>query len=218
MSKNNYIKNDNRKYLIGYLVLHVFIFALISGILEPPFNDFQTILSDLQKPTIWTAILLIPFCIVLDGFLGNPVKEFSVFWRIKERLPGHRAFSVIAKNDSRIDMNQVSRIFAGYIPDEPQKQNSEWYSLYKKYQDNRIVYQAHKAFLLTRDMTALTALLLPTVFIGHLLYSSDLKIIIYHILGLFILYLFIALSASNYGKRFVANVIVEAINDESRSS
>jgi hypothetical protein len=77
-----------------------------------------------------------------------------------------------------------------------------------------IVYDAQKFFLLTRDLAALTAVLIPFCVIAHLFWHTPPKIIIVHVLMLVGLFLLICVSAQNYGKRFVANVLVETIEKE----
>lgn len=208
--KGDYIKSTNRKWLIGYLLLNVVIFAYFSGLIGLTFKDFNELLSKLKSPDGFLPLLGLPLSIVLEGFLSNSFKEVLVFWRVKDRLPGCRAFSHIACNDHRINMNKLNSLFPDGLPEDPREQNQEWYSLYKKYQDERTVFQSHKVFLLTRDLTALTGVLIPISLIAHWIWGTQTKMIIYHLAVLLLLFFFISLSAQNYGKRFVANVLAEA--------
>jgi len=205
-----YIKSENRKWLIGYLLLHIVIFALFAGFISPTFSDVNALLSKLKDPQGFLPLLAVIFSIVLEGLLSNPIKEFLVFWRIKNRLPGHRAFSVIGPRDARVNMEKVKALFLNGLPSDPKLQNQEWFELYKKYEDERRVLYSHKAFLLTRDLTALTAAVIPLSFIGHLIAGSQWSMIGYHLLFLIALLILISLPARNYGNRFVANVLVEA--------
>lgn len=107
-------------------------------------------------------------------------------------------------------MEKVKALFPQGLPTDPALQNKAWYGLYKKYGDQRRVFYSHKAFLLTRDLTALTAAVMPLSFIGHLIGGTPWAMIGYHMLTLFGLLLLISISASNYGNRFVANVLIEA--------
>ena len=212
MAKVNqrYIKSENRKWLIGYLLLHIVIFALFAGFISPTFSDVKALFSKLKDPQDFLPLLAIIFSIVLEGLLSNPIKEFLVFWRIKNRLPGHRAFSVIGPRDARVNMEKVKALFPNGLSFDPKLQNQEWFELYKKYGDEWRVFYSHKAFLLTRDLTALTAAVIPLSFIGHLIAGSQWSMTGYHLLFLIALLILISLPARNYGNRFVANVLVEA--------
>jgi hypothetical protein len=213
LAKTNkrYIKSENRKWLIGYLLFNIVIFALFAGFISPTFSDANVLVSKLKDPQGFLPLIAISFSIVLEGFLSNSIKEFLIFWRIKHRLPGHRAFSIIGPRDARVNMQKVRTLFPHGLPTNPEVQNQEWFDLYKKYEDERRVFYSHKAFLLTRDLTALTAAALPLSFVGHLIAGSQWNMIGYHSLFLVGILILVSVSARNYGNRFVANVLIEAV-------
>lgn len=76
-------------------------------------------------------------------------------FRWRNALPGHRAFSRLVKKDSRID-EEKPKLKLGELPEEPKSQNSLWYSLYKKCSDAITVSEAHKTFLLARDLATVS--------------------------------------------------------------
>ena len=205
-----YIKSENRKWLIGYLLLNLVIFALFSNLINFNLIDANQLISKLKDPQGFIPLTAAILIIVLEGIFKNSVKEFFVFWRFKNRLPGHRAFSHIGPSDPRIDMERVRKLFPHGLPSNPKTQNSEWFRLYRQYQDELQVFYSHKAFLLTRDLTSLTVIFIPLSIMGHFLLESKPQMLVYHLLILAILFIIISLSARNYGERFVANVIVEA--------
>lgn len=210
MSPKKYLKQENRKWLIGYLLLQVIIFAIFSSLLSSNIEDISDFYDIVKNPKSIFSLGLLIVSIVLEGLLNNPIKEFLVFWRIKDRLPGHRAFSNISENDSRINLNNLQKLFPNGIPKNPRDQNSSWYDLYKKFQNEPIIYNAHKMYLLTRDLTALSVSIIPFVIAGHLILRTPINNILYNIIILIISVIVISISARNYGNRFVANVIVEA--------
>lgn len=106
-------------------------------------------------------------------------------------------------------MKKVTALFPNGLPTNPELQNQEWFDLYKKYEDERRVFYSHKAFLLTRDLTALTAAAIPLSFIGHLIAGSQWIMVGYHLLFLVAMFVMVSVSARNYGNRFVANVLAE---------
>ena len=209
-TKQPYIKSQNRKWLIGYLLLQMIIFSLFAGLIDPTFSNANALLAKLRDPQGFLPLIAVTFSIVLEGFLNNPIKEFLVFWRIKNRLPGHRAFSVIGPSDARVNMEKVKALFPKGFPLDPREQNREWFQLYKTFGHEPRVFYSHKAFLLTRDLTALTAVIVPLSLIAHRIMGTPWEAIGYHVLFLLALLVVVSLSARNYGNRFVANVLIEA--------
>jgi hypothetical protein len=53
---------------------------------------------------------------VANGLLSAELKARLVFLRWKHALPGHRAFSVYAKNDPRIDFVRLQRALGNKLP------------------------------------------------------------------------------------------------------
>ena len=213
--KQRYIKIENRKWLICYLLLHIIIFALFTSLISFNLSDADELLSKLKDPKGFIPLTAGILIIVLEGLFKNPVKEFLVFWRIKNRLPGHRAFTKIGPSDSRIDMDRVKKLFPGGTPKEPKKQNSEWYRLYRKYQNVLQVFHSHKAFLLTRDFTSLTVIFIPLSMSGHFIMGSPKRMLAYHLVIMLLLFVIMSLAARYYGERFVASVLAEASINQS---
>src|SRR5206468_4568309 len=79
-------------------------------------------------------------------------------WR--RALPGHRAFSVYAKKDPRIDFVRLQRALGNKMPPDPEAENKAWYRFYLEVQNVPAVQQVHRDFLLLRDYTGLAALFL----------------------------------------------------------
>lgn len=208
--KQRYIKSENRKWLILYLLLHIVVFALFASLINFDLTNADQLVSKLKNPQGFIPLTAAILIIVLEGLFKNSVKEFMVFWRLKNILPGHRAFSKIGPNDSRINMERVKTLFPDGLPVDPKKQNSEWFQLYREYQDELQVFYSHKTFLLTRDLASLTVVFIPLSIFGHFLLGSTPHMIVYHLSILVILFVGISLAARHYGERFVANVLVEA--------
>jgi hypothetical protein len=207
--KQRYIKSENRKWLIGYFLLHIVIFALFSSLINFSLIDADQLISKLKNPQGFIPLTAAILIIVMEGIFKNSIKEFFVFWKFKNRLPGHRAFSHIGPTDPRIDMERVKQLFPHGLPEGPKEQNNEWFRLYRQHQDELQVFHSHKAFLLTRDLTSLTVVFIPLSILGHFLLGSRPQMLIYHLLIFVMLFVGISLSARHYGERFVANVLVE---------
>jgi hypothetical protein len=84
-----------------------------------------------------------------------------------------------------------------------------WYRLYKKHIGNVVVTEAHRVYLLTRDMTALSAIFLILFSLGVGSDSVNWRTGCLYATILIAQYFIIATSARNYGIRFVLNVLAE---------
>jgi hypothetical protein len=195
-------------------MVHIAIFALFTGHVNFSLIDLDQFLDRIKDPRGFVSLGVAISIIVLEGIFANGIKEFLVFWRFKNRLPGHRAFSCIGPADPRIDMEKVKLLFPQGPPMTPEEQNAEWYQLYRQYQDELTVFYAHKAFLFTRDLATLTVVFIPLAAFGHFLFGSYLVMRCYHLLLLLLVFGTISLSAKHYGERFVANVLVAAVTSQ----
>ena len=210
MHKANLQKNGNRKWLISYLLVQIVVFCLFTGIINFNLIEIDQMLSKFKTAQSFIPLTAAILIIVLEGIFKNAIKEFLVFWRLKNRLPGHRAFSHIGPNDPRIDMTRLALLFPNGIPKDPKIQNNEWYRLYHNFRDEPQVFASHKAFLLTRDLTSLTVVFIPFAMLGHLLLGTALNRLTCHFLLMLVLFVLMSLSSRNYAERFVGNALAEA--------
>lgn len=205
------IKDTYQKYLWLFIAFNIVVFwvILLKGFFNLEFAN-EKLSGFLDKKSI--LFILSPIIsLALSGLLSNPIKEFLVFWKIKNRLPGCRAFSHLIKNDHRINHTEL-KILAGSFPEDPIEQNRLWYKFYKECENDKIVIGSHKDFLLTRDLCSVSfifaLILLP---IGALVFQKySLKIS--YSLFLILQYLILSIAARNFGNRFACNVLVITSN------
>lgn len=209
-AKGKYLKSENRKWLISYVFAQFVFFALFAGIIPLTFNDSNSFLENIRDPQGLVSLLAIPLTIILEGLISSDNKARIVFLRIKNCMPGSRAFSKIAVKDHRVDIDKLRSLYPEGLPETPEAQNKAWYQLYRKHSEKLRVQEAHRAFLLTRDFTALTVVFIPISIAAHLIWGTPWPGIFRHILLLAGFFIFMIVSAQTYGKRFVANVLVEA--------
>ena len=144
--------------------------------------------------------------LLLTSLLPSGAKAALVFWRVRHVLPGHRAFSVYAPTDPRIDLQRL-RAAVGEFPAPPRDQNSLWYRLLKKVDGEPIVAEAHRYFLLLRDLAALS-ILLAVLAPASLYLMADEPAAPWIALGLFVVQYFAAAVAARWqGTRLVCNVL-----------
>lgn len=207
------LKTQNIAMLIPYAVWCLSLYAVF---LTGDDNSWQNIESYFDNFTAKDGMVaaLSPIIVfVLSGILNADIKSIIVFWRIKNPLPGNRVFTELGPKDARIDMNKIGQI-VGTVPTEPKQQNSLWYKYSKKYQDSLTVKTAYKHFLLARDMTAITlVMLVPLPFSVIIINKNWQGAFIYFgiLLGQYIL---LTLVAQNHGKRFACNVLAVMCTSE----
>ena len=147
--------------------------------------------------------------LILEGIVPSEFKAVLVYWKWKNALPGHEAFTVHGKKDSRFDIRALEERH-GPLPKEPAEQNQLWYELSKVTADRPSVDEAHYNWLLMRDLTTLSfALMIISAVLGMVF---EIGVIPWAILVSLLVLLYIALSqvAANKGVRFVTTVLAEA--------
>ncbi len=166
--------------------------------------------SETLKDFAWVRVLVAGVApvvvLLLTSLLSADAKAAIVFWRAKETLPRHRAFSIYAASDSRINVDAL-RKNVGPFPDDPREQNTRWFKLYKKVESEVTVTQAHRHCLLFRDLAAMSLLLAPIATLTLSLSGSASPTAWIAFALLCTQYAATALAGRNNGVRFVTNVL-----------
>jgi hypothetical protein len=203
ISKEKTLKEKNNKQLWVFFAINLIAFLVM--VFAFSFNTGDKDLKDILM-TKGTWLIVSPLILfVLNGLASADQKATIVYWRLKHALPGCRAFSYYIARDNRININNLRKLH-GDFPVSPAEQNSKWYAIYKTYSKDNVVNKSHQDFLLARDLCASSFLFLISLAIPTLIYSSHpLKYV--YILVLTLQYLFLVITARNYGARFVCNVL-----------
>lgn len=153
------------------------------------------------------AAMVMPVLVLLVvNVLPHDVKSMLVYWKPRGVLPGCEAFSKYGPGDGRIDMAALKKN-VGALPTDSAEQNAKWYRLYKQVANEPEVAEAHKLFLMYRDMAVLS---LPLILLVPLAiyFASATSGALWLAAGVFATqYLLTALSARWSGIRFVCNVL-----------
>ena len=197
------LKEQNSKLIWVFFSFNVVLFYLIGLSQIIDFSELE-IKSFITVRGVW--VLIVPLVLfVLNGIISSDIKAVLSFWRFKNPLPACRAFSYYADKDYRIDKNHLMSKF-GQLPSLPKEQNSLWYKIYKKHQENPIVKKSHKDFLLARDIGSIAFLFIIVGGISILFLTTESVRWIY-IIYLLIQYIIFAIVAQNHGKRFICNAL-----------
>jgi hypothetical protein len=207
-SKQPYLKGKNTVQLCIFVSanLAVFFALFVSDVFSMTSID-QSWDHVTAKDGLIAAMIPI-LSIVLTGVFSDTWKARLVFWRWRHPLPGCRVFTELLATDTRIDQSRLAKKLGAY-PMNADEQNALWFSIYKKYRNMPAVLESHKIYLLTRDMTSLSSLFVFLLPFGVFAANFKWKIAAIYGCGLFLQYVLIAISARNYGNRFVLNVLVE---------
>jgi hypothetical protein len=190
--------------------LHLFSFIVLNAMVIGVDSYFATEIKKLDAVTIKNLVLIpsisILLSIVFNGILTSNIKYRIVFLKWANPLPASRLQKII-KDDPRFNIEQVIEKY-GPIPSDPKQQNIYWYQkLYKNHQDVEKVRDIHRLFLMTRDMTAISFLVLIVSILNVLFFNGTMI----QILIVLVEYLLLRQVCCNYGNRFVATVVAESI-------
>ena len=136
------LKEQNKPNLILFTGWNVIILLITFS--SPLFiNDGEVIARKLLSRESIFMIFSPIFIILINGLLNSQQKVFAVFWKWKNGLPAHRAFTKYLFLDSRIDIDNL-KIKYGDLPFDPVKQNTLWYRFLTNNENNIIVRESHK--------------------------------------------------------------------------
>lgn len=183
----------------------LYFFAQSTEINAQPVLSF---LSDWKLSGL-AAIAATPVIVALSLALPRQVKDALVYWRWPYAVPGYRAFSVHAQRDHRVDFNRLKQCISELQNPEslsPETENKIWYRIYKQCEATPSVSQAHRSWLLYRDLTTLSYLFAIALIIEWIILKPavDWRPFLF----IFCLELCIFLiAARNAGVQFVCNVL-----------
>jgi hypothetical protein len=201
------LKRQNRLPLAALLICDCIVFVILTR--------GAVILEGIRARSLEGLPNLLPASVVflvvslLTHQLSPSTKARIVFMRWLNPLPGTRAFSVYALQDSRVDVAKLDQQF-GPLPTSPKEQNVLWYRLYRTLEGKPSVRDAHQQYLLWRDCTVITVLLvLGMVPMAAFLTRKSLPVLELLVL-LAVQFLLSVRAARVNGARLVTNVLALA--------
>lgn len=212
------IKNYREKELKFYALANILVIAYIEEIITiedliEPENNLQTLLITLLNSALFLSILYI-FVLLADALLSERMKNRIVFfWG---HLPGETVFSRMKKQvkDIRFTQQQVLRKYKELYDNMPNDrkerygyENSKWYEIYNIYRNNMMVFGANRDYLICRDMTCSTVIIL----VLYIMFSVVMKTISFRpkcVLYLVIMFLVTNIATRTKSERMVNNVII----------
>lgn len=163
-------------------------------------------LTQIGAGRVLTTTVMPVVVLLIINVLPHNVKSALVYWKPFGVLPGTEAFTKYGPADPRIDMAELERN-VGALPTDPAGQNAKWFKLYKPIQNEPEVAEAHKLFLMYRDMAVMSLALIVLVPAALSVVSAP-SSRLWIAAGAFAAqYVVTALSARWSGIRFVCNVL-----------
>jgi hypothetical protein len=208
---SNYLKKGNIPTLIIYLIWNVALFLVVCNGASDFWDNIRQRVTQLKARDSLFCFLTPLALTIACGFLPASWKASLVFWRIRNALPGCRAFSELAKNDPRIDESRLKTKLAN-LPTSPRDENAVWYRCYKMVQNQVTVQQSHRQFLLNRDLTGISFLFLVFGTLAVLPAGGSVLNAGTYAAITMLQYVIFSIVARNHGNRFVCNVLVEYQN------
>lgn len=199
------LKAQNRPLIIAFALAFG---ALLWWIIEPYDLENLAVLDDLYSSVVFVGVASI-FTLAVSEIVPARAKLALVYWKLKNPTPGSRAFSKIMHEDFRIDPQALERKH-GPLPMTPEEQDKKFYSIYKPLDEEISVQDAHKSYLLFRELTCISIVFGLSGSAAAFILSTSL-VAVGAFLGISILlYLICSISAQQAGKRLVANVLAVA--------
>jgi len=196
------LKSQNVPWLVSLVVFDILV--VVAFVFPALLNAASVSQAGLVRALV--TLVLPVVVLLLTGVLPHNLKASLVYWKITNVLPAHEAFTKHGLSDARVDMAAL-RAHVGELPTIPSEQNRTWFKLYKTTENAPAVLEAHKLYLLYRDMAAISFLLLFAAPVGFYLSGFGLAAAS-ATAGIFALqYLIAAISARHAGIRFVTNVM-----------
>lgn len=196
------LKSLNMKWLVMLATLDVVIVLLF---VAPEFIKDATWSTVAVMRGLVTALLPV-IVLLLTGMLSHELKARLVHWKWTHPYPGCEAFSRHGLADARIDMAALKKNI-GDLPIGAAEQNKTWFKLYKLVNDDKAVVEAHKLYLMYRDMSAISLPLVALVPLGLWLGGAPPSALWITLLVFTIQFVVCCLCARNSGTRFVCNVL-----------
>jgi hypothetical protein len=203
------LKSQNMKWLVS---LALFDLVVVLLFIAP---DLVLNASSMQLAfSRGVASILLPVVVlVLVNILPHDIKAALCYFRVRNILPGCRAFTHYGPKDQRVDMVRLEKN-VGKPPNDAHEQNARWYALYRLVRDELPVAEAHRAYLLLRDMATLSFILM--IVAPAALYWTGASEIVVRVAGGFfaVQYALTALGGRWNGIRMVGTVL--ALHSASR--
>jgi hypothetical protein len=202
------LKPKNAPMIALFIIYCFSLYLLFISGFEDFLGSLFELISSLRNREAFVVVVTPLLSFILPSLFSSDIKAIITFWKLKNPLPGTRAFTVIAPSDVRVDLGVLKTKFSS-LPTEPKKQNQLWYKIYKQVQESPSVILSHKYFLLARDLSTIAFLFLVTTPWALYLVTKDCNSTLFYLLITSLQYVALSIVTQNCGNSFVGNVLAE---------
>lgn len=202
MTNEKPLKAQNMRWLTMLALVDLIIVIMLSSLQKV--SEFS--ITDLVNWQLISTLFVPVLVLMLVNVLPQALKYTLVFWKPYGWLPGQEAFSTYVANDSRIN-RQTLQYRLGNFPADAREQNAVWYGIYQSLKHEPEIQDAHKHFLLYRDMATLSFLFTGLFPLSLYLLDVNVKSCALVFVLFLAQYFLTAISARWGGIRFVTSVL-----------
>ena len=208
MNIKDYKDKEINMYILGIVFLYIYISNSFN------INDDRIMYFNQLITTTLASGIIYLFTYLSDAIISSYFKDKIIYLFGIINKPGECVFSTIRENakDDRISKEDAIIIYKDIYENMPKEENkrkkyenSNWYIIYYKYREEKMIQISNREYLMTRDFVFVTIALLVIYAI-----LSILKFTIWNYkfaILLFLLIIINLISANIKAKRFVYNVI-----------
>ena len=163
----DYRNNELKNYVIGNILLVLYFSGMLSKFFSEDINDNLNIWSIAIESALISSIIYI-YVFLLDSMIPGDIKQKIAYFHIG-KLPGYTIFTKMKQSvrDNRFTQSDVMKkydeIYANMPIDRKEREkyeNAQWYKLYKDCKNESKILISNRDFLLSRDITIITLMLL----------------------------------------------------------
>lgn len=215
MNIKDYKDKEVNMYIIGIIFLYIFITNSYTIDSDKIMN-----INKIVTTTLFSGIIYL-FVYLSDSIVSSYFKDKIVYLFGVISKPGECIFSNIKENckDDRISKSNAEKVYLNIYNNMPKEEkerkkyeNSNWYSIYSKYREEKMIQISNRDYLMSRDFVFITIAILVVyiifLIIGFVSWNWIFAILL---IGLIVINL---ISANVKAKRFAYNVIAIDLTKE----
>ena len=206
----DYRNNELKLFVIANIIALLYLGNVINVQLVINDDTYSNLIVTIINSALFSSIIYI-LVLIFDAVVSTKIKNVMVYWFFQ--LPGQVAFSNWKRKcqDERISQKDFLYHYKKIYDNMPQEkstrqyENVEWYKLYRKHEKDDRVFSCHRDYLMFRDMTASTiVMLILYIVLGSV--GENVPVCKNGIIYLLVMYGIVSIATRSRGKRFVNNV------------
>lgn len=206
----DYRSNELKYFVIANIIALLYLGKVINVQLVANDGTYSNLIVTVINSALFSSTIYI-LVLILDALVPTKIKNVIVYWFFS--LPGQVVFSNWKRKgqDERISQKNFLKYYEKIYENMPSKEklrqyeNVEWYKLYIKYEKEDKVFSSHRDYLMLRDMTVSTVVMLILYIVMGTI-GEIIPVCRNGVSYLVVMYIITNIATHSRGKRFVNNV------------